>query len=50
MALWVEMAGCGGSREGKEGKTYQMEIIKCIILERPKIRQIHTLLKESEIS
>lgn len=49
MALWVEMAGCSGSREGKEGKTYQMEII-CAIVERPKIRQIHTLLKESEIS
>lgn len=50
MALWVEMAGCSGSREGKEGKTYQMEIIICAIVERPKIRQIHTLLKESEIS
>ena len=46
----MEMAGCSGSREGKEGKTYQMEIIICTIVERQKIRQIHTLLKESEIS
>lgn len=50
MALWMEMADCSGSREGKEGKTYQMEIIICAILERQKIRQIHTLLKESENS